>query len=324
MKLTMRRRGEGGRPQGSGWREMGTWGLAFLLACGLWLFVNVGERTSTRTVRVRLDLLNLPRGLVVTNRVADYVEIGVAGPGIVLSTVDPARLVASVDLGDVRPGRATYTLSPGDFSLPRNVEVARVNPSQVMVEVDRLSRRRLPVRIEWRGELRPGLRLVDSAAVPDRVQVVGPRRKLEEIDSVATRPLDLVQLDSGVTEIEATLEAPGGLVLLREREAVVRAVVDLDLTKRRFAGVTVVLRNAHQAWQVVPPVVDLVIQGPRGEIRSLELPADAVWIDATGFTGDQARAVTPGVVVPPGFEVLEIHPAAVRLVSKGSRQDGRE
>ncbi len=321
MKLTLRRRGEGSWARG---REMGTWGLAFLLACGLWLFVNVGERTSTRTMRVRLDLLNLPRGLVVTNRVADYVEIGVAGPGIVLSTLDPARLVASVDLGDVRPGRATYTLGPGDFPLPRNVEVARVNPSQVMVEVDRISRRRLPVRIEWRGELGSGLRLVDSDAVPARVQVAGPRRKLEEIDFVATRPLELGQLESGVTEIEAALEPPGGLVLLRERAVVVRAAVDRALTERRFGGVTVVLRNAHQAWQVVPPVVDLVLRGPQGEIRDLELPADAVWIDATELTGEQARTVAPGVVVPPGFEVLEIRPTTVRLIPKGSRQDGGE
>ena len=203
--------------------EAGTWLLAFLMALGLWVFVNAGERSSTRTLKVRLDLLDLPGRMVVTNRVPDHVDLQVAGSGFILATIDDSRLVTMVDLANVRPGRATYTLGPSDFSLPRNVEITQVSPSRVAVEVDRLS-------------------------------------------------------------------------------------------QRRFVGVPVVLRNARQAWQIVPPEVTLRLRGPKGDLGKLELPAGAVWVDATELLGERTLEVRPEVVVPPGFEVLEVLPKKIRLV----------
>lgn len=296
-------------------RDVATWLIAFGIAIGLWLSVNLGERTSERTLRARLDLERLPSGMVITSPVPDYVELRVVGSGLILSSVDSANLRAVLDLAGARPGTATYSLAAKDFRLPRKLRVRRVSPSHVTVQIDRVSRRSLPVRVQRQGDLREGLKLVAADPQPAAVLVSGPREQISPLRDVDTRPIELAELGAGETTIEAALESPGGLIQLGRSSVRVRIRVDRVLAERVLTSIPVRLRGTGAArWRVTPSTIELTIRGPQERIPTLDLSEDAVWVDVTGIA-PAARPLErePQFDLPPGFEAVHWKPRRVQL-----------
>jgi YbbR domain-containing protein len=317
-------RRDSGLFRGRRWRSLAndgaTWLLALLLAIGLWFFVNAGSKTSERTLRVRLDLAGLPAGMVITNPVPEYVEIRAIGSGLLLSSIDAKDLRAALDLSGVRPGVATFTLHSRNFSLPRSVDVTRVTPSQVSLQVDRLLRRSVPVRLETRNELEPGLSLTQSSVLPETVEVTGPRSAVAVLPAVETQPVDLAPLPAGVTDREVDLVYPGGLMQIRLPRVRVHLVVDRELAERSFAGVPLELRNAAPGLEAVPAEVRVVVAGPRDELGGLELRPGAAYIDATDLSEPGPHRVRPEVALPPGYRVVRVEPPVVEVRLKRSRE----
>lgn len=302
-------------------REVGAWVLALLLAIVLWLSVNLGERESERTVRARIDLVNLPTGMVITNAVPAYAQVRVRGSGLLLSSLDADRLATRLDLSGVQPGRVTYTLPASDFSLPRNVEVSRVTPSRVSLDIDAMGEREVPIRLATRGELREGLELKEAIILPTVATLEGPESRLRTISDVPTRRIDLSDLGAGVSEVTSRLQRPGGKVRLRDPEVRVRLVIDRILGRREFSGVQVSVRNARGIWRAEPPRIAFVIQGPVPAIESLSLPDGAVTVDATDIEPPGPASLTPEVALPPGFRLVEVTPQSVELVFEAEAVD---
>lgn len=309
------RRERRGRRPGSGhlWADLGTWLLALTLAVGLWFFVNAGARTSERTLRVRLDLVHLPSGMVITNPVPDYVEVRASGSGLMLSSIDAKDVRVSLDLGGVRPGLVSYTLSARDFGLPRNVEIDRVTPSRVSLQVDRLKQRRVPVHLELQGVLDNDLRIVEAQVLPSEVTVTGPRTRIEDLQSIETAPLDRASLTPGVNERTLDVLNPGGLLQLARTAVAAQIVVERDLRERAFEDVPVELKGERPRWRLDPERIRVVVRGPASEMAQLELAPGAVYVDPTDWTGDEPREIRPEVTLPPGFEVVTLEPETVGL-----------
>jgi len=294
------------------WADLGTWLLAFLLAVGLWFFVNAGARTSERTLRVRLDLIHVPSGMAITSTVPDYVEVRVSGSGLMLSSIDAKSLRTSLDLAGVRPGVATYTLNAKDFALPRSVEVNRVTPSRISLDIDRLVRRKVPIHLDYRGDPPPGLRVVEVQLLPSEVAVTGPRARVAAINEIETEALDRSTLAPGVNEFTLDLLGPGGLVQLRQPTAVSQIVVERELAERTFDNVPLEVKSGA-GWTVRPGQVRIVVRGSAVEIGALELAPGAAYVDAADVVGREAVEVDPLVTLPPGFEVLRLEPPTVTL-----------
>lgn len=302
------------------WADIGTWLLALVLASGLWFFVNAGARTSERTLRVRLDLIHIPAGMVITSTVPDYVEVRVSGSGLMLSSIDAKNLRTSLDLAGVRPGVATYTLNAKDFALPRSVEVNRVTPSRVSLSVDRVVRRKLPIRIDDRGELEPGLKIVELQLLPDEVSVSGPRARVSGLTEVTTQALDRTTLQPGVNERTLDLLAPAALVQLRRPTVVAQVVVEREVAERVFEDVPLEMKSG-EGWTVVPDRITVVVRGPAVEIGAFELAPGAAYVDAATLAGREAVEVRPLVTLPPGYEALRLDPPIVTLEPTAERAD---
>lgn len=302
------------------WGDLGTWLLALLLASGLWFFVNAGARTSERTLRVRLDLIRVPAGMVITSPVPDYVEVRVSGSGLMLSSIDQESLTTSLDLAGVQPGVATYTLNTKDFALPRSVEVNRITPSRISLSVDRLVRRTLPVRIDYRGDPEPGLKIMELQLLPSEVTVNGPRSQVKALTEINTQPLDRASLQPGVNERTLDLLGPGAQVQLRRPTVVAQVVVERELEERTFAHVPLEVQGSD-AWFAIPGHVGIVVRGPRVEVRSFALAPGSAYVDASGLAPGEAVEVRPLVTLPPGYEVLRLEPPTVTLEPRAPQTD---
>jgi len=295
------------------WVDLGTWVAAFVTAVGLWLLVNIGERTSERTLRVHLEPDNVPAGLVITNPIPEYAEVRVSGSGLILSSIDSKDLRSVLDLSGAKPGVLTYNIDPKSFELPRKIEVSRVTPSQVTFNLDRMAQRSIPIRLERAGEVRAGLRLKELALIPERVDVSGPQSRLDLLPAILTVPLDLGTLDPGTRQIDLKLIQPGGLIQLKSPAIRVRSVIEPIVIERELRRVKLQVRDADNSWRVTPDNVTVVVRGPEGQVRSLELEPGSAWVAAGNLAGDGPHQVKPQVTLPQGIELVRVEPSEVAL-----------
>jgi YbbR domain-containing protein len=293
--------------------DLGTWVLAFAVSIGLWAFVNSGQRTSERTLRIRLEAHGLPTGMVITSPVPESVEVRISGAGVILSGIDQKRLRTQLDLSGVKPGVASYTLGPELFHLPRKVDVVRITPSQVAVHIDKIERHTVSIRLARRGELADGLRLRDTDVVPDKVDVTGPAGQLEGLNAIDTETLDLGTLGDGKVDRELKLVQPGELLQLARDRVRVQLAVEPIMVQREFKQMRVDVRSEGRPWRVTPERVTVVVRGPERDIERFDLPEGSVFIDARQFRGNAPRRVKPEVELPTGFEVVRQEPAEVTV-----------
>jgi YbbR domain-containing protein len=286
--------------------------LSLLIAAGLWFFVNAGERDAEAALRVPIVQRNIPTGLMQVSPRVDFVDLVVRGPRTLLNRIDPEQLSMVLDLDGVRPGPAVFRVTAEALDLPRGVAVVRLMPSEVTLEFAPKLRKSVPVHVTVSGKLPEGLRVVDTRAAPEAVEVIGPAREVEPVKAADTAPIDLSGAGAGVVERDVPLDAPSEYVSFSA--GLVHAQLQLEEVERTrtLANVPVIVRGG--AWQsrVRPGTVQLTVRGPRSAVDTLELDHTAVYIDASGAEpGTYQR--TPTVDLPAGVALAKQEPGAVEL-----------
>jgi YbbR domain-containing protein len=177
-------------------RNLGLRGIALGLAFALWFLVNASQRGSTTQLDVPLGYRLLPTGLVIVNQHPEFVQIQIEGPRMLLSLIDPDRLMLRLKLGGIGPGEMVLKLSPEMFHVPRQTTITQISPSQIILDIDRITDRRVPVRVSVVGQPAAGYRVAAIRTNPEDVTVRGPSRYLAHLHCVRTSPLDVSDADA--------------------------------------------------------------------------------------------------------------------------------
>lgn len=202
-------------------RNLGTKILALAIGLLVWFFLSGQrrERTSERSYRIPLSVINIPPRTLISSALPPGVDVRVRGPFTALRQLEPEQLEAVIDLRNARTGEHVYRLSAEDINVPSEVEVIDLAPQQVPVSLDRIAEKILPVLPDLTGAPAAGQQVVDVHVEPRVARVVGPASALERMTAINTDPLSIG--GRGATfSMPATLSpgAPG--VRVREGQVV--------------------------------------------------------------------------------------------------------
>jgi YbbR domain-containing protein len=194
--------------------------ISLLLALGLWIFVNAGQHSSVAPFNIPVSYRGLPPGFVITNPHPDFVKIQITGPQTLLSLVDPGRLTLKLDLSGVGVGQASFKIGLDSFNVPRGTAVTSISPSQIVLDVDKIVFRYLPVHVVTMGAPADGYRIVSLEASPTTVHARAPSKQLASLSAVDTEAVDVTGLAAG-TERVAAVTSPGGMMRIEPSEVMV-------------------------------------------------------------------------------------------------------
>jgi YbbR domain-containing protein len=293
-------------------RDLGLKLISLSVAFALWAFVNASERDTEQPLQVPLELRDIPVALMVTSPRVDFVDVRVSGPRTLLSRIDRKRLSIALDLAGVRPGPAVFSITGDSLNLPRGVNVLRITPAQITLDLEPIERKTVPVRLQTTGKVGSGFRVAEKSVSPETVEVIGPAPAVKEIKAVETERLDLAEATAGLLEREVALSKISDYVSFSAQRVGVRVqVVEIE-SQREFRGVKVSVRGTGHATSVQPGAINLTVRGPQSVVQSLEMGDNQVYIDASDMApGTYQR--TPTVELPPGLEVVKREPAITRL-----------
>ena len=164
-------------------------GLAALgLSFCLWFFV-ADEQAAEILASAPLELRNVPPGLEVVNQSVQEVDVRLRGASGLLRDAPLLGLSAQVDLADETPGERTWFLGAEDVEAPSGVQVMRVDPSQVVLRLDRTLTTTVRVSPRVLGSPATGFEIHRIAIEPRELAVEGPESLLRDVEQITTEPI---------------------------------------------------------------------------------------------------------------------------------------
>jgi YbbR domain-containing protein len=294
-------------------RHFGLKMLALALAVLLWLVVS-GEETVERSVRVPLELQQVPQGLDLMSEPPNTVDVLVRGASDAVSRMSPGDLVAVLDLRAARPGRRLFPLTPQEVRAPFGVDVVEITPNTVAMTFEKEAAREIPVAPSVEGRPAPGYVIGQIKSDPANVQVIGPEDALDRIRAAMTEPVQVGGATAPVTEAVTVGVADPYVRLKAPLVANVTVNVIPAPEERTFARLPVRIRNlaSREDGRARPSTVSVTVRGGRETIDALRPDAVDVYVDASGLS---PGTYTLPVHADPGPDagVARINPVDVRI-----------
>lgn len=167
--------------------------VALALALLVYGFV-FGQSPVEQTVRVPIQLENLPPKLVVSKLAVHNVDLRLSAPKTLLVGLEERNLRATIDLSKSSHGFQTYLFSQKNFSIPRGIRVDSIAPPEISFYVDELVSKVVPVAPTFSNRLPEGYELEAAEVTPKEIEVYGPRQDVTMTDEIPTQPVDLSTL----------------------------------------------------------------------------------------------------------------------------------
>lgn len=283
--------------------------VSLLLAVLLW-FHAVTERTYRVAVRCPVTVRNIPSGWMLTNRgVGANCLITATGKEIIAMRIAPPSI--TVDAANRQIKRMTVDLDRAAVRypygiVPRSVEFT---PGQLAIAFDREEARQVRVVADIRGLPADGFLVADSVTVsPAAVEVRGPQRLLETLDSVYTQPLPV---DGQAEPLERWLRLalPDTVFSATSPETVLVRVPFEKAGERLFRNVPIRLANRGTGYLVSfsPGTVDVVVAGPQPALAAAGAADVIAVIDLRGLERGRYR-LQATIELPERLELLTASP----------------
>lgn len=173
--------------------------LAVLLALIMWYFV-IGEERAEVGLTVPLELINIPRDLIVVNNVVHGIDIRVNGPGSLVRSLTAESLSKRLDLSDTKAGTVSFSISSEGIPLPRGVKITRINPTQVMVVLQKLMTQKISVKPRIVGKPALGYEIASVQVNNPQVEIAGPEEVIKNLESLYTKPIEIQGLKTDLKQ----------------------------------------------------------------------------------------------------------------------------
>jgi YbbR domain-containing protein len=265
-------------------RNLGLKVLAIALATVLWLTV-AGEHIVERTLRVPLEFRNVPQALEIVGTTPDTVDVRVRGSSALLSRVQPGEIVAVLDLGTARPGPRLFAIRNDEVRAPFGIEVAQIVPATLSLDLQKSSRRTVPVVPSTQGEPAPGFVIGEVSAEPPTVEIIGPESRVRQIAQATTEPVSIAGAQSRVRDVVNIGVIDSSVRLAQPQSATVIVDVMPAPLERQLTDVPVRVRNLSTGRQadVVPAVVRVRIRGDREHVSDAPSNSATAFVDLAGL-----------------------------------------
>lgn len=167
--------------------------ISMLFAVFLWYFVS-GEDRVDMSVQIPVEIVNLPRNLIISNQFKSQLNVTVSGPRAMIRGIDRQHVTRSIDLSSAKPGNMVVQNELDSISFPRGIKTLRIQPSSVTFFLDQLIQKEIPVEHVLAGKISNNFELISLTLEPSALSVSGPAAILNDVEVLKTKPIDISEI----------------------------------------------------------------------------------------------------------------------------------
>lgn len=292
--------------------------ISLFFAVFLWYFV-AGQDRVDMNVRIPVEIVNLPRNLVVSNQFKDKLEVTVSGPRSLIRDISRQDISRSIDLSNAKPGNIVIDNTNDSIPFPRGITVLRIQPSHIILLLDKLIQKDLPIKYITTGSPPRGYELDSITLEPDHLTISGPQRVIGNRGEIRTKPINLTEIKSSVTKQVLLKITPEISNLIGEPSITANIKIKKKMVEKEVGKIHIEIKGLArgQHVRVSPRII-------RVKARLPMLTAEKYQNLRKLFHAEiNAASLTPGsheltikVSTDPEVFVEEIIPPAVKLTIK--------
>ena len=245
------------------------WTLRFIslaLAVLLWYFVG-GDDTVDKNVQVPVEVINLPRDLVISNQFKREIEVTISGPRSLVLKIEKGDITRQVDLTHAVPGTMVIKNEPHMIPVSRGMKVMRIQPDSIIFSLDKLIQKQLEVKPVTKGELAPHYILQDIVMKPATISITGPQAVLAQLDVLQTQVIDLSGMSQS-RQLQVPLDLNPGLIeLIGETSVTADLIIAEETVEKRISGLPIELNSYEGLRRISPTTVTVTAILPRSLAR---------------------------------------------------------
>jgi YbbR domain-containing protein len=160
--------------------------VALLITLILWITV-LGNKDQVLNQMVRLNF-SLPKNHIIANSITDRVQVQISGSRLSLKKLIKGIEPIEINLEDAKPGRTIVSIPTDHILLPFGAQILSVTPANLVIDIDRVMTKRVPVKVSWDTDEEPkNIRVSDLR--PSSVIIRGASSVLSRIDEAWTEPI---------------------------------------------------------------------------------------------------------------------------------------
>ncbi|MCI0393395.1 MAG: hypothetical protein L0332_15145 [Chloroflexi bacterium] len=288
---------------------------ALALALIIWaVAVRASDPVETQLLQIDVVEVGRPADAQLGNRLPETAQITIQGPSSALEDVSPADFTAVIDLSEVPFGESEVELQiQGGHE---RVEVVSKFPETVLVRLEQIVTRDIPVILETRGEAARGHRAGEERVEPGAIQVTGLASRVNQLaEARVVVSLDGAREDVSILrrptfyDLQGNVASVVGLTVNPEEVEVIVPVEELAGFAEKPISVNWVGEPA-QGYRLLNVNVEpnsIQVTGPPATLDSLRVETEPV--DISGLTESATLPVT--LDLPPGVSLVEGQPIIV-------------
>jgi len=282
--------------------------ISLFLAMILWVYVASGENPIIENyIDVSLEIRNLKNDLVI-KEIPENISVGIKGPKDVLSNLTSDKINGIINLSEINES-GIYTIKV-ETDAPQRVEIIRIIPSEIKVEVEEIVTKTMEVAYSLIGVPEKGYSLAGAPQFNHaNVNITGAQSKLDLIKQIVC-PIDI----SGISE-DTVLKIKAKPVDVNDVEIVGLQIeseimeVSIFITKGYPEKILMIKPRiigkpapGYYISQILVYPDKINIYGNYSKINDLEF-LETIPIDVSGITKTLAVKVSPALTE--GLYILE-------------------
>ncbi len=285
--------------------------IALVLAIILWYNVG-GERRVDTSVMIPVEVINLPRELVISNQFKKQIEVTVNGPRSLILELESSQITRQIDLSKATPGTRVVTNDVDSINFPRGIDVLRIQPSSIILSLDKLVKRTFPINPVTTGDPMVGYILKRLKMEPEVISITGPETVLSQYDVLRTKVINIAGLNRSIqTQVPLDLE-PAIVDLIGETTVTADIIIGLETVQKEYQ---LPLKAPPNSAEGTPKTVRVIASVPQylldQKLKIEDFLTVLVVVDEENNIG--VIKVIPEKELELPVEIVQIDPETIRL-----------
>ncbi len=289
--------------------NLGTKFVSIVISLVLWTVV-LGSRNVEVVKEIPLDVMTSP-DMMLSSEVPERIAFKLSGPKAFLRAIlDRREDPVHINLVGAKPGAVTYRFFSDNIRLPIGVKVIAINPPTILVKLEQLRHKDVPIKAELRGKPADGYRLVKTEIKPEFVKLKGPESKIENITEVKTIPIDITDAKETLQK-EVPLDLARLGVLLDGPIPMMSVQIEPSIANFRLKNVDIRVSTTFKV-HLEPKTVTVLVNTSQVDIKKLNRSKIYATIDARSKTKGTYKE-TVKVVLPKNVSMVKVIPEEVEM-----------
>jgi YbbR domain-containing protein len=185
--------------------------FSLFLAFIIWLLISLGEWSVYEVkITIPVNFKDLPHNITVFSASTTNIELSMKVPKKLEQDLKRTSPELNISLSQFKAGQIVVPVNRKDISnIPKGVEISRINPSSIVLNLDKLVEKSVPVEPVIKGKEEMDKIVVD----PKRVRVLCPSALLPLLKTIPTEPVEIYELRKK-KEISTSLLLPDPRLIL--------------------------------------------------------------------------------------------------------------